>query len=346
MALKPPVEVPQGAIRLNTDSQKLEFYAQDQWWQMATDVPYLGVSSDTGAGARMVMGGAETPGNTFTTNIGYLNIASFGNEIDFGDIDAGIRFHSPAASRTRGLFAGGTNPGSSPGLQSGIKYVTISSTGNSTSFGSLSAARRGCAGASSATRGVFMGGRTPSYTDTMDYVQFATTGNAIDFGNLTQSEEFGSGCGSPIRGFRMGGYDPSGYTKRIDMFTFATTGNAVEFGDMIQGYYGNQQGCSNATRGLYVGGAAPTPTGTIEYFQMASGGNAVVYGDLRNSGERYGSVASSPTRGIYAGGYYNPAYHNMIQSFELSTGGTGVDFGDRLNNCIDSAGVSNAHGGL
>ena len=39
MALKPPVEVPQGAIRLNTDSQKLEFYAQDQWWEMATDVP-------------------------------------------------------------------------------------------------------------------------------------------------------------------------------------------------------------------------------------------------------------------------------------------------------------------
>ena len=38
MALKPPVEVPQGAIRFNTDSQKLEFFAQDQWWEMATDV--------------------------------------------------------------------------------------------------------------------------------------------------------------------------------------------------------------------------------------------------------------------------------------------------------------------
>ena len=346
MALKPPVEVPQGAIRLNTDSQKLEFFAQDQWWQMATDVPYLGVSSDTGAGARMVMGGAETPGNTFTTNIGYLNIASFGNEIDFGDLDNAIRFLAPAASRTRGLFAGGTNPaGGSPGLQDNIKYVTISSTGNSTSFGSLSAARRGCAGASSATRGVFMGGKNPSNSDTMDYVTIASTGNAVDFGNATQSKEFGAGCGSPTRGFFMGGYDPSGYTKRIDMFTFATTGNAVEFGDMEKGYYGNQQGCSNATRGLYVGGAAPTKTGTIEYFQMASRGNAVVYGDLQNSSEAYGVAASSPTRGIYAGGS-NPGYHNMIQSFELATGGTGVDFGDRLNACIDSASFSNAQGGL
>ena len=39
---KPPSEVPQGAIRFNTDSQKMEFFAQDRWWEMATDVPYLG----------------------------------------------------------------------------------------------------------------------------------------------------------------------------------------------------------------------------------------------------------------------------------------------------------------
>ena len=41
MSNRPPIEVPQGAIRLNTDSQKLEFYAQDRWYEMATDVPTL-----------------------------------------------------------------------------------------------------------------------------------------------------------------------------------------------------------------------------------------------------------------------------------------------------------------
>ena len=41
MSNKPPIEVPQGAIRLNTDSQKLEFFAQDRWYEMATDVPTL-----------------------------------------------------------------------------------------------------------------------------------------------------------------------------------------------------------------------------------------------------------------------------------------------------------------
>ena len=37
MSNKPPIEVPQGAIRLNTDSQKLEFFAQDRWYEMATE---------------------------------------------------------------------------------------------------------------------------------------------------------------------------------------------------------------------------------------------------------------------------------------------------------------------
>ena len=35
------------------------------------------------------------------------------------------------------------------------------------------------------TRGLFMGGATPSDTDTIDYINIDTTGNAIDFGNLT-----------------------------------------------------------------------------------------------------------------------------------------------------------------
>ena len=29
--------IPQGAIRFNTDSQRLEFYAQGEWWVMSTE---------------------------------------------------------------------------------------------------------------------------------------------------------------------------------------------------------------------------------------------------------------------------------------------------------------------
>ena len=61
MSNKPPIEVPQGAIRLNTDSQKLEFFAQDQWFEMATE----SISLDGGNG-RGVAAGGNTPGQTLS----------------------------------------------------------------------------------------------------------------------------------------------------------------------------------------------------------------------------------------------------------------------------------------
>ena len=38
MSNQPPIGAPQGAIRLNTDSQRLEFFAQDRWYEFATHV--------------------------------------------------------------------------------------------------------------------------------------------------------------------------------------------------------------------------------------------------------------------------------------------------------------------
>ena len=84
MATKPPVEVPQGAIRLNTDSQKLEFFAQDQWWEMATDVP--GESLNGGNGRGLVMQGIEP---SIVDNISYVDMGSTGTSATFGDATTG-----------------------------------------------------------------------------------------------------------------------------------------------------------------------------------------------------------------------------------------------------------------
>ena len=67
------VTTAQGAIRFNTDSQKLEFYAQDQWWEMVIDSPNLGISSDTTAGARGLFAGGYDQAVYFNT-IDYINI--------------------------------------------------------------------------------------------------------------------------------------------------------------------------------------------------------------------------------------------------------------------------------
>ena len=105
MALKPPVEVPQGAIRLNTDSQKLEFFAQDQWWQMATDVPTLdGGARGFWAGAGLHDGSSWSQSNV----INMVTIPTAGNATDFGDLTQGVReIGGSAASRTRAIRAGG-----------------------------------------------------------------------------------------------------------------------------------------------------------------------------------------------------------------------------------------------
>ena len=68
-----------------------------------------------------------------------------------------------------------------------MDYVTIDSTGNATDFGDLTeTAAPDQAAVSSSTRGLRMGGRTPSYVMS-DCVTIASTGNATDFGDLTET---------------------------------------------------------------------------------------------------------------------------------------------------------------
>ena len=81
MSNQSPIEVPQGAIRFNTDSQRLEFFAQDRWYEMATNSPTI----EGGSGRGMTFHGSS-PVNT----IDYFNISSGGAAVDFGD-DIGSR---------------------------------------------------------------------------------------------------------------------------------------------------------------------------------------------------------------------------------------------------------------
>ena len=89
MSNKPPIEVPQGAIRLNTDSQKLEFFAQDRWYEIATDSPTLD------GGGRGLVGGGNTPSST--NIIQFITISTLGNSTNFGDL-TGTRQSGPGAT--------------------------------------------------------------------------------------------------------------------------------------------------------------------------------------------------------------------------------------------------------
>jgi hypothetical protein len=339
------VTTAQGAIRFNTDSQKLEFFAQDQWFEMVIDTPALGVGSNTGAGARGVFGGGIEAGNVNT--IEYINVSSTGNATDFGDLVSARDSINSASSSTRGLFCGG---GPSTNI---IEYITISSTGNTQDFGDMTRVTGHQFTTSNATRALNAGGpEGASPSNIIDYVTIASTGNAVDFGDLTIARwGAGGGRSNSTRALFLGGHlSPSTGYNTIDFVTISTLGNAQDFGDALYGQYGSGAGNSSSKiRAFIAGGSStigPTPGGNnvIQTVLFMTLGNATDFGDLSRYVRGTGSLSDS-TRGVYGGGA--PGYMNIIDYFLMSQSGNAVDFGDlSANRAFNPAGLSNAHGGL
>ena len=327
-----------GALRFNTDSLKMELFDGNQWVELVA----TSADSQTG-GARGVMGGGAAAPGAGVNTIEYINITSTGNAIDFGDLTNSRSNPSPAASSTRGIFAGGYNPTPAPATRfTTIDKVTISSTGNASSFGSLSAGRNSAMGCSNSTRGLFAGGYQPTRINTIEYITIASDGNPIDFGDLTRSTRNHGGCSSSTRGIFGGGSDsPAGMSNTIDFVTISTLGNAADFGDLTSAR--PPGACSNAIRGVFAGGAPVT--NIIDYITIATLGNATDFGDLSQSiGNKQG--CSSSTRGVFVAGTLGPANSNVIEYVTIMSTGNAVDFGD-ISALLEAVGcLSNAHGGL
>ena len=85
-------EIPAGAMRFNSDSQKLEYWNGSAWFQVHTATPNLASAGDREPGVRGLFTGgyASAAGSPKTTNkINYVNIASTGNAQEFGTLSSG-----------------------------------------------------------------------------------------------------------------------------------------------------------------------------------------------------------------------------------------------------------------
>ena len=339
MSNKPPIEVPQGAIRLNTDSQKLEFYAQDRWYEMATDTPNLSTRQTNGRG--LFMGGHDGSANR-TDKIDFITIATAGGAVDFGNLTQARSAASAVASNTRAMLLGGTV---SPTVNI-VDYVTISITSNALDFGDLTTERHWTQGCSSQTRGIAAGGHPGQ--NRIDFCTIATTGDFQDFGDLTYKSNVAvaanSANNSPTRGF-FGGGTPSPYINSIDFITIATLGNSQEFGDSTTQIAREARG-SSTTRALLIGGVRPEPSASsiIDYFQMATLGNAIDFGDSTASNSN-SAGSSDCIRVAFAHGN-NPSNTDKIDYINISTGGNAFDFGDLTEARNHLGATSNGHGGL
>ena len=222
MSNQPPIGVPQGAIRLNTDSQKLEFFAQDRWYEMATE-------EASGLGGRAFRVGG--PGTIIET----FNIATEGNGVDTGfDLSVGGGFggssSAHAGSRTRAVIAGGSDGGSNNTIQ----FFNMASLSNSIDFGDTTRGVYRCGGASNNTRMVTAGQASGS-DNTMELIIIPSLGNAVDYGDLHTTMELPKACASPTRALFAGGDDNGDgnpVNNNIQFCTIATTGNALDFGDL------------------------------------------------------------------------------------------------------------------
>ena len=291
-------------------------------------------------------GASPSPGNLVDT-MDFIEIATTGDAVDFGDQSRSAYQQASVSSSTRGITIGGANPS---GSLSSMQYVTISSQGGGNDYGDLRQATTHAGAASNNTRGIIGGGyNSPLYFNTIDFITIATTGNSNEFGSLSENKWFaGNTRASATRLLFIAGATPSSLND-IEFVEIATLGNSQDFGELVDGVAGYGMGCGNCqspTRTVVMGGwDGSSDINDIQLITFATKGNATDFGDLLTT-VRGGGSNSNTTRGILAGGR-TPTQVNTIQFITFSTTGDATNFGDltsiRAFNC---AGMSDNHGGL
>jgi len=337
VSLTPKTPIPTGAVRYNTDSNKMEVYIGSTWMEVAVSSPNLD------GGARGVMAGGYPNVDTMD----YITIATAGNATDFGNLQSARSYPAGCSSNTRGLIMGG----STPSRIDTIDFVTISQTGNATDFGNLVTGTAHNVGWSSQTRGLSMAGSTPTKVNTVNYVTIASTGNAQDFGDINNAVYVGGGLGNSTRGIHYGGATPT-VLNVIDFCTIATTGNFQDFGDLSDGVFDDMGGSSNGIIAIMAtSGADSDLQKRCDFIRPSTLGNSTKFGDLTTlrAWSNGNNQLCSPTRGCFAGGKVTPSPNNNINTidyFTFATQGDAVDFGDMSAARSSYATFSTAHGGL
>ena len=348
MTEQPPIQpTPVGALRFNVDTARLEYFNGSEYVNITIDSP----ETNTGGTRGVTNGINENP--QWQEHMDFFNIATTGNGTDFGNLSADIFATGSTASSTRGVVFGGYGGSPHSANSDEIQFVTIASQGNATDFGNLLGQYYSNPGASSETRGLWMGGTTNATSvsgsqDVIQYVTIASTGDAVDFGDMIAAISTSATFNSQTRAIAAGGYETPVTSNRIQYITTSTLGNSTDFGDLstAAGFNNSMQGCNAVRAVMALGYIAPSNSSvnTVEYFQMATLGNSLDFGDVSTASE-FLTAASSPTRCVWHINAGGGGDGDKMEYVEIMTTGNGIDFGD----CTErqrTAGCSNGHGGL
>jgi len=280
----------------------------------STDPLGAAQAGTTGSSSPITVTGLSN-GTSYIAQVWAIN--DYGN----GPLSAATASFSPVAPAKAAIFGG---QDSSDTIEDSIQVITISSAGNATDFGNLSAAtvkvNKGCAG--NLTRSIRSGGQTTlvdsGAIDVIEFVNLNSAGNATDFGNLDIARFAGMQVSSDTRAVMGGGQNNSGVDlQSLRYITIASTGDTTSFGDLTH-TAGNSSALASSTRGIFQIQQAAQ----VDFITIASTGNGADFGDA--SADAHQAAASNGTRGIFAGGNNN----NVIEYFTIASAGNATDFGD------------------
>tara|TARA_R100000030_G_scaffold8800_1_gene6032 strand:+ start:193 stop:2151 length:1959 start_codon:yes stop_codon:yes gene_type:complete len=233
----------------------------------------------------------------------------------------------PSSFGDRAIFMGGNSDAAS-NMQE-IDTVQISTAGNSTDFGDLTAAKFNGGAIGGNFRGIHTGGRTPTILNVIEYIHFASTGNAADFGDLTSARMDVKSINNLTRGVTGSGATP-GNSNVIDFITIQTLGNATDFGDLTVAR-SRTSATQSPTRGVWGGGfidgSPATYSNVLDFIEISSAGNATDFGDMVSVS--YSAAYGSQISGMWGGGR-TPGTTNTTAINKINFGslGNSTDFGD------------------
>lgn len=298
-------------------------------------------ATSNGTNERGVIHLGSQVGSSYLNTIDYITISTPSNASDFGDLTVVRSYGSGACSNDvgdRGLFFAGWNGSAYVNV---VDYITISSIGNATNFGDLTAT---CSNGSACSNGVNDRGLNShgvaggTRSNVIDYVTISCTSNANDFGDLATARGWTGACsnGATIIGEGTtpgdrgvcGGGQNGGNTNVMDYVTISTGGDATNFGDLT---YARSQlsSCSNSTgdRGTWHGGIGASVVNIIDYATISSASNATNFGDCSWGTTRYMSGTSNGTsdRGII---FSDASKTDRISYITISSTGNTADFGN------------------
>jgi len=233
----------------------------------------------------------------------------------------------PSSFGDRAIFMGGNSDVAS-NMQE-IDTVQISTAGNSTDFGDLTAAKFNGGAIGGNFRGIHTGGRTPTILNVIEYIHFASTGNAADFGDLTSARMDVKSINNLTRGVTGSGATP-GNSNVIDFITIQTLGNATDFGDLTVARF-RTGATQSPTRGVWGGGfidgSPATYSNVLDFIEISSAGNATDFGDMVSVS--YSAAYGSQVSGMWGGGR-TPGTTNTTAINKINFGslGNSTDFGN------------------